>query len=130
MNLLGREETFDGLFKKQDSPYVSFDPATQTLTWKCKRVETDTTYRSVLVKWLRFCYGEDQIFSIEECPAAVAILQQLQLKVKEDVKSMIEKHIRETTKGNADAAAQLLCGLSADEDSRANETLGKFVFTQ
>ncbi len=123
-------KTFDGLFKKQGSSYVSFDPATQKMTWTCKKMETDTTYRRVLVKWLRFCYGEDQTFSIEECPAAVTILQQLQLKVKEDVKSMIEKHMTETTKENVDAAAQLLRASSADEDSEVNETLGKFVFTE
>ena len=117
----------DGLFKNQDSPYISFDPATQTLTWKCKGTETS---RSVLVKWLRFCYSEDQTFNIEECPAAVTILQQLHLKVKEDVKSTIEKHMTESTKENVDAAAQLLRASSAVEDSQVNETLGKFVFTE
>ncbi len=121
--------TIDGVLKKQVSKYISFDPTTLVLTWTYKRVETDTTYRNVLVKWLRFCYGENQTFSLEECPAALTVFQQLQLKTKEDVKSKIEKHMSDSAKGNVDAAAQLLRGCSAEEGGQVNETLGKFVFS-
>ena len=129
--------TLDGLFQQQQSnACVSFDLATQTLKWIDERTKTHPIYRNVLVKWLRFCYGEDQTFDIEECPAALAVFIQLQLKTSEDLKSVIERNMVETSRNNVEAGAMLLrqCAVEyeechCDETSRVDLELARVVLT-
>ena len=130
---------FDGLFKSHPTskPIANFDPSARTLAWACERTATDEVDRRVLVKWLRFCYGEDQTFSIAECPAALAALIQLQLKTKEDVKSVIEKHMIDAAEKNVDVGTDLLCECAFENEechcghdqSRVDVALAKVVVT-
>ena len=122
----------DELFKNQTlSTCMNYDAKTQTLTWTHKGIPSD-----IVVRWLRFCYGEDQSFSIEECPAALAALIQLQLKTKEDIKSDVEKHMVEVAKKNLEIGAMLLykCAVEFEEchtdgQSRVDLELTKVVMT-
>ena len=126
--------TIDDSFKGKSCSSVSFDSAAQRLTWKSQGQEA---YKKVLVKWLRFCYGEDQTFSIGECPAALAVFIQLQLKTKEDIKSVIEKHMIDAAKKNAGVGTDLLCECTfdykechSDGQSRVDLALAKVVVTR
>jgi len=86
-------EMIDKLFKGIEYPSIAeFDKSKMCITWKFIKAETNEIYRSSLVKWLRFCYGEDQVFEKKECPSALAVLQQLKLKCEED---KIEKEFEE-----------------------------------
>jgi len=70
-------------------------------------------YRRVLVKWLRFLYGEHQSFSISECPSALMILQQLQLTCGEEKEGEIRKYILDTAQNDARIGAFMLHELVA-----------------
>ena len=106
-------KTLGGLLKGETSPYATFDPSTQCITWGCETAVANSTYRNVLVKWLRFCYGEEQVFTADECPVALTVCSQLQLGVKSkqedgDVRSQMEVRMVSTARRNADAGADML----------------------
>jgi len=58
--------------------------------WTDEKAANNEMYRTVLVKWLRFCYGEDQLFLVEEFPVALEILSQLQLQNQDDFKTKFQ----------------------------------------
>jgi len=120
------EEAFKGMCNK----YLVFDERSKTLTWIYGRGEIDMTFFMVLLKWLRFFYGEDQTFSLDECPAALLIFDQLQVKTKPDVnvRATIAKHMMESVKNDVDTASRLLLGFAVD-DSQVNKELAEFVLT-
>ena len=62
----------------------------------------------ILVKWLKFCYGEDQSFKISECPAALDLLSRLQLKESERMEKEITEFIVATAKSDLERGAKLL----------------------
>ena len=38
--------------------YGRYDKNSHCIEWTCDRTKHDLVYRSILLKWLRFCYGE------------------------------------------------------------------------
>ena len=62
----------------------------------------------VLVKWLRFCYGEDQTFSLSECPACLAVVLQLNLNCKDKLKALIEAHMMKISEKNIEEGMKIL----------------------
>ena len=70
--LKAASSTFASLFSGKESSYCTFDNNTRLLQWT---VETDDeTYYNVLLKWLRFCYGDEISFAYEECAAEITTL--------------------------------------------------------
>ena len=70
-----------------------------TYVKRCKLLEwefphddiDDKLYADTFLKWINFCYGQKQEFKLEECNAALLVLQQLKLKCEKEVKKMIEE---------------------------------------
>ena len=100
--------TFDGLFKGDNSPFAKYDPSALSLVWTYDQAATDEKYRNVLVKMLRFCYGEDQTFNIDECPVALTVLSQFQLKEYAYAEAIIVPQKYDTTYDGTGAAMQLI----------------------
>ena len=105
--------TINALIKGQSSEFAKFDVKNKTIEWTDKRSEKDTTYRNILVKWLRFCYGEDQTFTFDECPLALTISSQLQLRYKnkqeeQDTRTLMELHMVDLARKNANSGAKML----------------------
>jgi len=106
------------------------------LEWLHEKAATSETYREVLVKWLRFCYGEDQMFSSHECPAALAASFQLHLSCLDEIKTLIESYMTHVTKKDLKRGARMLtdCATVWDEChnermSRIDRKLAKVLFT-
>ena len=98
--------TFERIFKGESNQFATYDPATQSMNWIDERAASDPVYRSVLVKWLRFCYGESQSFCAVECPVALTVLSELQLK--DDIRTNMETLMIETARNNGWAGAEML----------------------
>ena len=122
-------EAIDGVFKRENRSCIEFDSGAQTLTWtERERAESDATYRTVLVKLLRFCYGEDQTFSADECPVALTISSQLGLRKRtrsmensEPVRTSMEKCIVETVRRSPEKGLGLLNGFIRELRRRDGE---------
>ena len=100
-NILAPASTmFTALFKNQMFSCCTFNGETQNVQWIFDTTMNNATYRGVLVKWLRFCYGEDQIFNLCECPAAMNILYELQLSCMNEMMRIIENYMIETVKND------------------------------
>ena len=105
--------TISASIKGQANEFVKFDKERQTIEWIDERTATNATYRNVLMKWLRFCYGEDQTFSADECPMALTISSQLQLRFKDkieesDIRTSMEQRMIDSARKNANTGAQML----------------------
>ncbi len=103
--------------------------------WKDERAEKYEEYRCVLKKWLRFCYGEDQIFEASECPAAlVVVVFQLRLTYREDVSAQIQKYMKEVAGKCVKIGAEMLlkCVNIYPEckNLRIDKELAKIVLTE
>jgi len=89
----------------------------------------------VLLKWLRFCYGEEQAFRWDECVAALVALGQLQLTCRENVQKTIVDHMIDVASKDVDAGTMMLrsCALefpeSFDGSDRVSTALAKVVLT-
>jgi len=128
--------TLKDLLRGGSSSFVSYDSSRQCLTWTDNRSETNAVYREALVKWLRFCYGEDQTFTPEECPAALASLFQLKLAMHDEVKRMIESHMMDTARTNIALGTKMLVDCARvfdechnDQTSRVDKALATIVLT-
>ena len=97
---LASSMTLNMSFKGQRNEHCRYDGDKRALEWIHKEAENDELYRRVFVKWLRFCYGEDQTFSVDECPVALTVLSELKLSCEEEVKKEIERMISEAAKRN------------------------------
>lgn len=105
--------TFDSVFRGQSNPYAKYKPSTQCVLWIYDKGIKDATYSSVLVKMLRYCYGEDASFRADECPVALTICSQLGLKNTEggdggDSRTQMETCMVETARKNGEAGAEML----------------------
>ena len=79
-----------------------------SIEWKMRKCdETDEHYPNVVVKWLRFCYGEDQCFAPEECPAALAALTQLQLSFC-DIQQALEVFMMDSAKSDVSVGTDMV----------------------
>ena len=92
----------------EEDNHVKYDIAGHRIEWQYY-TERDGVYRSVLVKWLRFCYGEDQTFSPEECPAALCALDHLQLTCRDEVRKTLIDYMVNTARKDVNSGAQMLC---------------------
>ena len=128
--------TFASLFDGGESPHGTYDGDKRHVVWKAKGVK-NKLYQNVLVKWLRFCYGEDQSFSCEECAAAFAVLNQLQLTCREDVQNAIVTFMVDVAKADIEAGVKMLRSCAMDYDEchkddrcRVDMKLAKAVLTK
>ena len=104
--------TIDSLFEGRPSPYCKMkEGRVYTVEWTHERTESDAAYRTILVKWLHLCYSVDQSFSMMECPTALNVLLQLDLKGpngEEDIAATVETQMVEVAKNNALAGIQMV----------------------
>ena len=100
----------DGAIRGQESPFVAYDPAKQTMEWIVKEGTINTQYRVVLLKWLRFCYGENQVFRLDECAVALELLKQLQLSCEEEATKTIESFMLESSEKCVEDADKAVTG--------------------
>jgi len=102
-------DTLASLFNKSETPdvhsYCRYDAESHRVEWLYDKGEV---YRSVLVKWLRFCYGEDQTFSWKEFISSTAVVVQLKLKCMTDVVGPILNYCEQTSNSCLIAGAQWL----------------------
>ena len=98
----------ESLFKGENCSHCKYNTETHRAEWLCEGTKTDDICCLVLVKWLRFCYGEDQTFAADECPAAIAVLYQLQLCCQNELKNDILQFMAEEAKKNALTGAGML----------------------
>ena len=87
--VLHTSSTLEDLFSTISSSYCIYDKNRKVAQLKLVNGESDASYRNVLVKWLRFCYGENQTFNGNECTDAFVVLLQLQLKDEDEVKEKL-----------------------------------------
>jgi len=130
---------FDTLFRGQLNAICSCkldNRGKKAVEWRDKRAETDDTYRNVLGKCLRLCYGIDQTFTVDECPAALVVLFQLQLNCLEQVKTKIEQFMIAVARDDTLAGAKMLCQCAVvydechnDATTRIDIALARIVLT-
>jgi len=120
---------------RQTNSYCKFSK--DKIEWVDARAETDEKYRNVLVKWLLFCYGEDQTFTVDECPAALAVLFQLNFNCLDELKAIMETYMIDTAKKNLKHGVRMLVECASvydechnDELSRIDRTLANAVLTR
>jgi len=109
---------FSSLFTgRNDSSVCRYRKDSEQVEWIPKIAQSDETYRSVLQKWLSFCYGKDASFTCEELPAALAVLVQLQLRCADEVRTKIEAHMKEIAEKNKEKGCAMLadCATVYDE---------------
>ena len=111
--------TFKSLFNGEKSSYGTYDDENKRMELIVKADDNADVFRSVLMKWLRFCYGEEQVFSCEECTAALVALKQLQLTCGDETETIIFEHMNEVAKQNVDVGAMMLrsCSLKYKDDT-------------
>ena len=85
----------ESMFDAKQSMFGAFDENARRAEWTDEKAASDATYRNVLVKWLRFCYGEDQTFSPDECVAAIIVSMQLGIKCNDGVLKAIKTFMSE-----------------------------------
>ena len=108
----------------------------QRLTWPFDT--SSEVDRMVLVKALRFCYGETMSVGVMngECCAMIATLKRLQVQGLDSVVSILCKFANEESKKNVEVGVELLKACSryiecCDENGEAlNKTLARIVLTK
>ena len=136
--ILGQSSTTIAMaLRSNNSLFCRYDANAHRMDWTYDKAAEDIVYLKVLVKWLRFCYGEDQTFEIEECPAALITLLHLNLlKCSEDVKEKIENFMLETAKNDVVVGVKMMeaCinkyDFVGDENKNIGESLLKIVMTK
>ena len=121
------------LFRGEKSSFAEYDSSSCRVTWTYEKA--DKIYCRALIKWLRFCYGEDETFSIDECPAALASLLHLQLNCM-SLTVDIERHMVNTAERDMNIGVKLLvdCAVTykecfTTEANRVDLSLAKSLFT-
>jgi len=115
----------DGLLHCKECCYGKYDPNTHKTEWFFSTSSTDEKYRAVLLKWLRFCYGEDQIFTVEECPAAMIVFSQLQFKECQKIGERIEEFMITTAKNEPEAGVTMFFDCLKYQDSSITDLIKK-----
>ena len=128
--------TLMSLFSGKANSHCALNAKEHTIKWLDERTTSNIPYRNALMKWLRFCYGENQTFAPHECPAALALLCQLQLSCGEEVKAIIEKNMIEKAQKNLILGATMLvecattyCECHSDETNRIDLDLARIVLS-
>ena len=127
----------DLLLHNESNPHATYDQSSRMLKWNHDRESTDDKYQGVMIKWLRFCYGENQSFDVDECPAALAVFFQLQFGDRDEIKNMIERHMIDAATNNVERGVRLLneCTIKYEECHNDHLTevdvdLARIVFAQ
>ena len=130
--LVRASQTFIALLKAKTSSHGKYDPESHRLEWMFDKSATDEKYRNCLVKWLRFCYGEDQTFEADETGAALSSLIQLQLKCEDVLKKTIETHMVHISKNDINSGCRMLldCAAAYEECHLDNLTSVNFVLAK
>ena len=108
------------LFSTKQCPYGVYNEGAQCIEWTFEKAATDAGYQSALFKWLCFCYGEEQVFTINDFSAALFILLQLQIKCKDDLVKKMMDHFVVIVDGSIELGNRLsrsfgdLCGNTDD----------------
>ena len=121
--------------RSNSTPCCRYDASARRMVWTYEITADDAVYRNVLVKWLRFCYGEDQTFEAEECPAALVALLHVQLlNCLEKVKESIENFMLEKAKSDVAVGVKMIeaCVNRYDHvrEKRFRESLFRSVMTK
>jgi len=99
------------LLKTKKSLYGAYDENARSITW-CFDIDSDEEkrriYHNTVMKWLRFCYGEDQSFKPEECVAALVAFSQFQMKNCEEVDNKIEEYMKRVTEEDVASGVKIL----------------------
>ena len=116
---------FSALFSGTDSGLCRYSKDSQQVEWIYKITESDEIYRNALLTWITFCFGKKATFSFKECPAALAVLIQLQLTCLDEVKTKIESFMKKIAEKNKEIGCKMLveCATVYDEchdDERSN----------
>jgi len=94
--------------------------ATRQLIWQFHSADGDEkeckVYNRVLIKWLRFCYGEDISVTPDECGSAVAILFQLQLTCVDTIVPQFESQLVAATGANIQDSVSVLLSCAKYEE--------------
>lgn len=114
-----------------------YDCQEHILEWKFGK-EDDVVYRKVLIKWLKFCYGEDITLIPEECCAAIALLFQLQMSCINDVCPEIEKFMVKTTEEDVREGVSMMqwcikygeCRKSESKENSIDVMIAQHLFTR
>ena len=129
-------KTVDEVVNGQINPRCTFNIKTKQLKWLFDNEETEEKYCRVLKKWMRFCYGENQSFEPDECPAALALLIQLKLCLGDNVQADLETFMIDFARNNVDAGTKMLCDCVLhydechdDDTSRIDKRLTEVVLT-
>ena len=119
--LVRASQVFVALLKAKANTYGRYDPETRRLEWMFDRSANDMNYRNCLVKWLRFCYGEDQTFEVDELGASLVTLLQLQLKCENSMKEAITTRMMEMSKKDISYGCRMLIDcVNENEESQQN----------
>jgi len=127
----------EALFQAKSSMYGAFNEDARRVVWLYgtgatgEREFPSETYSHVLLKWIRFCYGEDQTFEMDEYTAALVVLLQLKLKCDSTIMETIEKYIMYTAEHNIEMGIKMLEELVLDYEEmdlqRIREKLARIV---
>jgi len=88
--LSGASSAFSRMFEGEEVPCCGCDEEYHRGEWADESGENDRDYIKVLLKMLRFCYGEDQKFNVDEIPIATKVAAQLEFKDLEGLRQRIE----------------------------------------
>ena len=89
--------------------HAKFIPEDLRIEWKVpENCDDPSQYSSILLKVLRYCYGEDQSFTREECIVPLFIFQQLKLKCKDEI-SRMKQYILRGAHTFVELGAEMLC---------------------
>ena len=135
--LLQASKTLKALFHCKASAHGKYDSETHSVEWMFGQDCDTEEKRKVLIKWLRFCYGEDQSFTLEECPMAMTCLAQLDLTCRKPVEKMITEFMTDIAKKDFKAAIKMLKACSEhpeccdlmEEGIRLDVALARILFS-
>ena len=133
--LIKASTMLDVLFREKTGTFCAYDEKARRLEWTYSKTAINEVYRNVLVKWLRFCYGEDQKFSLAECPSALVVLFQLQLKCGDEIREKIKTHMLNAAKCDVELGVDMLLQCAVDngdsgEMKDISEALAKTLLTR
>ena len=117
--LAPRSLLFADLFRGNNSVYATFDKTEQ----RVDLLKANAVCRKALSKWLRFCYGEDQVFDADDCPAALAVLLQLKLNNENDVVEKLVKFMSDVSRNDAEKGIRILIQCAREYNDKNDERM-------
>ena len=100
--------TLAAMINSKDCNYGSYDSTSGIIKWTYDKAAKDETYRNVLLKLLRYCYGEDQTFVIDEISFALLLMFQLELKNVDHLRDVAESSITELARNSLEDISMIV----------------------